>query len=82
MQRALLLDPDNLKMRYNFACDLVTKYHEPEAALEVLVTVFERIAHGMLNLAKTDPDFDALRDDPRFNAMVAAAEARLAAEDR
>jgi adenylate cyclase len=82
MQRALLLDPDNLKMRYNFACDLVTKYHEPETALEVLVTVFEKIAHGMLNLAKTDPDFDALRDDPRFKAMIAAAEARLAAEDR
>jgi len=82
MQRALLLDPDNLKMRYNFACDLVTKYHEPEAALEVLGTVFERIAQGMLNLAKTDPDFDSLRDDPRFNAMVAAAEARLAAGER
>ena len=44
--------------------------------------MFEKIAHGMLNLAKTDPDFDALRDDPRFKAMIAAAEARLAAEDR
>jgi len=29
--------------------------------------------------APTDPDFARLRDDPRFQAMVAAAEARLAA---
>jgi hypothetical protein len=29
--------------------------------------------------AKTDPDFAGLRRDPRFQAMIAAAEARLAA---
>jgi hypothetical protein len=30
-----------------------------------------------MNHAKADPDLDSLRDDPRFVAMVAAAEARL-----
>ena len=34
---------------------------------------------GLLNHAKADPDLDPLRDDPRFKAMIAAAEARLAA---
>jgi hypothetical protein len=34
-----------------------------------------------LNHAKADPDLDLLRDDPRFKAMVAAAEARLAAQN-
>jgi len=29
--------------------------------------------------AKAGPDFDLLREEPRFKAMVAAAEARLAA---
>jgi hypothetical protein len=29
--------------------------------------------------AKVDPDMEAVRDDPRFQAMIAAAEARLAA---
>jgi hypothetical protein len=33
---------------------------------------------GLFNHAKIDPDFDVIRDDPRFQAMVAAAEARLA----
>jgi len=27
---------------------------------------------------KTDPDLDAIRDHPRFKAMLAAAEGRLA----
>ncbi len=37
-----------------------------------------KISIGLLNHAKADPDLDPLRDDPRFQAMVAAAEARLA----
>ena len=30
-----------------------------------------------LNHANADPDFDLIRDHPRFQAMIAAAEARL-----
>jgi hypothetical protein len=45
----------------------------------MLGPVFENLAIGFLNHAKADPDLDPLRDDPRFKAMVAAAEARLAA---
>jgi hypothetical protein len=30
--------------------------------------------------AKVDPDLDPLRDDPRFQAMIAAADARVTAE--
>jgi adenylate cyclase len=36
------------------------------------------LAIGFLNHAKADPDLDPLRGDPRFEAMVAAAETRLA----
>ena len=34
-----------------------------------------------MNFAKVDPDLDPIRDDPRFVAMLEAAEARLAAAD-
>ena len=78
MSRALLIDPDNLIMRYNFACVLATSLGDRDAALDMLGPVLERDAGINLDAAKTDPDFDGLRDDPRFQAMIAAAEARLA----
>ena len=77
--RALLIDPDNLNMRYNFACTLVLDLNEIDAALDLLGPFFETAATGFLNHAKADPDFAALRDNPRFKAMIAAAETRLAA---
>ena len=68
-------------MRYNFACALIINLNEIDAALDLLGP-FSRAAIGFLNHAKADPDFVVLRDNPRFKAMIAAAEARLAAEDR
>jgi adenylate cyclase len=79
MSRALLIDPDNTNMRYNFACTLVVHLKDIDGAFELLGPLFEKIPVGLLNHAKADPDLDPLRDDPRFQAMVAAAEARLAA---
>jgi adenylate cyclase len=79
MNRALLIDPDNVLMRYNFACALATSLGDPEAALDMLGPALERDAGNNLDAAKTDPDFAGLRDDLRFQAMIAEAEARLAA---
>jgi len=79
MNRALLIDPDNMNARYNFACQMAAHLKDSDAALKLLAPVFETLAIGFLNHAKADPDLDLLRDDPRFKAMVAAAEARLAA---
>jgi adenylate cyclase len=79
MHRALLIDPDNLQRRYNFAGVLATSLHDPDAALDMLGPVLERDSGGLVGIASTDPDFASLRDDPRFQAMVGAAEARLAA---
>ena len=45
----------------------------------MLGPVLERDTGGLVRAAPTDPDLAGLRDDPRFQAMLAAAEARLAA---
>jgi adenylate cyclase len=80
MNRALLIDPDNFNMRYNFVCALSVHLKDKEAALEMLGPVFEMITDTFLPYAKADPDLEFLRDDPRYQAMVSAAEARLAAK--
>ncbi len=80
MGRALLIDPENLLMRYNFACGLIAHLNDADAALAMLGPVLAQDpSTTFVRAAKTDPDFDALRDDPSFQAMLAAAEARLAA---
>jgi adenylate cyclase len=82
MNRALLIDPDNLTMRYNFACALGNHLNDKDAALEMLGPALEKMGTGFINHAKVDPDFDCIRDDPRFKAMIAAAETRVASETR
>jgi adenylate cyclase len=80
MSRALLIDPDNWVMRYNFACSLATLLGDRDAALDMLGQALERASgQSLLYDLTTDPDLVGLRGDPRFQAMVAAAEARLAA---
>ena len=78
MARALLIDPKNFNMRYNFACALSVYLKDKKAALDMLGPVFETITETFLPYVKIDPDLDLLRDDPQFKAQLAAAEARLA----
>jgi adenylate cyclase len=78
LQRALLLDPDNLMVRYNVACSLTFRNSDLEGALDLLVPYFERIdSPGQIKHAEIDPDMDPLRKDPRFVEMLASAKQRL-----
>jgi len=77
MHRALLIDPDNIKSRFNFACALV-RLQDNVTALELLQPVFEKMAIGLLNHAKADPDLDPIRGHPRFKRLVESADRRLA----
>ncbi|MBU6477256.1 MAG: hypothetical protein KGQ32_04935, partial [Xanthomonadaceae bacterium] len=79
MERALLMDSGNRNMRYNFACMLVLRLNDKDAALQLLAPLLETVADSFLPYVKADPDLASLRDDPRWVAMVAKAEARLAA---
>ncbi|MGH8362391.1 MAG: TIR domain-containing protein [Gammaproteobacteria bacterium] len=82
MNRAIVIDPDNWDMRYNFACALNCHLKDREAALEMLKPLFGEITGSFLRYLKADPDLESLHADPRYQAMVAAAEARLAAEKK
>jgi adenylate cyclase len=78
--RALLLDPDNLNMRYNLACTLIRQLGDPDEAVEVLAPFFERLnSTTLLRHLEVDPDLDPIRKDPRFQQMAAAARVRLEA---
>jgi adenylate cyclase len=79
IDRALLLDPDNMVMRYNFACNSAVHLKDTDAALAMLDPVVQKATPEFLEHVKVDPDLDPIRDDARFQAMIAAAEARLAA---
>jgi adenylate cyclase len=81
IRRALLIDPDNQNTRYNFACTLTTHLKDIDGALDLLGPYLAQVTRSELEWAKVDPDMDALREDPRFKAMIAEAEARLAAAD-
>ncbi|MGN6850544.1 MAG: TIR domain-containing protein [Sphingomicrobium sp.] len=78
IERGLLLDPDNLSMRYNLACILTVALHDDEGALDVIGPYFEKVNTApQIKHTEADPDFARIRDTPRFQAMLAATKERL-----
>jgi hypothetical protein len=47
-------------------------------SFETLKPVFVNAPAGLIQHSKSDPDLETVRADPRFAAMLAAAEARFA----
>jgi adenylate cyclase len=67
-QRALELYPDDLSALVNGAC-LYAKAGRKEEALELLERVFAR-GWGKRDWVEHDPDYDILREDPRFQQLL------------
>ena len=80
-ERAALLDPDNLSMRYNFACALAAFGADKEGALRQLERSLTNAGAFHVTMVEADPDLDSLRYDPRFRAMIDRAKKRLGIED-
>ena len=79
IDRALLIDPDNLNLRYNFSC-VLAGMGDKEEALKMLQSTLPRAGEYQVRIAETDTDLDCLRDDPRFISMLDKARKRLGME--
>ncbi|MEP7043498.1 MAG: winged helix-turn-helix domain-containing protein [Dokdonella sp.] len=68
-RRSLELYPDDMSALVNAAC-LRAKAGLKDEALEILERVFNR-GWGKRDWVDRDPDYDVLRDDPRFERLLA-----------
>lgn len=77
IDRALLLDPDNMYMRYNLAWPVLAFFNDKEQALELLEPALAKGGRNLVSLAAADRNLDGLRDDPKFQRMLEEAKARV-----
>jgi adenylate cyclase len=66
--RVLAVPTDETSVHFNAAC-VYAKLGRKEEALACLEHVFSR-GYGKRDWVEHDPDYDSLRDDPRFQAML------------
>jgi adenylate cyclase len=79
-ERAMLLDPENRTLRYNLACAMV-KLGENERALDYLDSAMRQSHQQALDWALADTDLDPLRDMPRYQDIMRAAQERVARDE-
>jgi len=79
IKRALLMDPENITMRWNLACALARYTHDHQGAIDLLESFIDRAPAPLVKYLRLDTDLDPLRSDPRFERLAASAEQRIAA---
>jgi adenylate cyclase len=79
VKRAMLMDPENITMRWNLACALSRYLEDVDGAIELLAGFVDKAPPPLVKYLRLDPDLDPLRPDPRFEALVSNAEQSLAA---
>ena len=77
IHRAMVVDPENINVPYNFACVLAAQLGDIEGALDMIEPMMGRQSRSLLLTLLADPDLDSLRDHPRFKGMVAYAMQRV-----
>lgn len=79
-RRALLVDSENLIMRYNLACAFAGDLADTDAALDVLEPWFATATPYELKHLAIDRDMVPIRDHERFQHMMQEAAARTGAK--
>ncbi|HEY1562142.1 MAG TPA: winged helix-turn-helix domain-containing protein [Caulobacteraceae bacterium] len=71
IDRALLVDPDNFLMRYNFACALATSPDDNDLVIDLLDSVMRsNEGASFAKWAATDTSLDPVRGDPRVKTLL------------
>ena len=73
LARSLATDPDDLNIQYNAACTYAL-LGEAERAIGLLESWVPQVGAEMKLWFKHDSDFDAIRDHPRYLALVELSE--------
>jgi adenylate cyclase len=77
--RAVEADPQDTQAQYNAAC-FFSRIGEIERTFDLLDRCIRSMGQWQLDWMKRDPDFDKIREHPRYRSLVAREEARLATE--
>lgn len=75
--RARLVEPGAVNLQYNLACAMAGS-QETELALEALSGIVSKLPPGMVTWLQADADFDPIREDSRFRALIDEVSQRLA----
>jgi adenylate cyclase len=75
--RARLVEPENVNLQYNLACAM-SSLGEIDVTLETLTAIAPRLTSGMMSWMETDTDFDPIREDPGFKALMESLQVRFA----
>jgi adenylate cyclase len=76
--RAQIIEPDDPMDHYNLACALA-QINEPEQALDMLESYENAMTPMTVTWMRQDTDLISLHGHPRFQALIARGETRLAA---
>jgi adenylate cyclase len=75
-RRAVLFDPDNIRLQYNLACGLA-ELGDADAACDLLDGIIDKVSASWLLWIEADNSLDRIRNHPRFVAVVARGASRL-----
>ncbi|MGL4279877.1 MAG: TPR end-of-group domain-containing protein, partial [Albidovulum sp.] len=67
--RIIAADPDDNQARYNVACTYAY-LGEADKAIELIEAWLQHVTHDSEMWIVNDPDFDPIKDHPRFRAIV------------
>jgi adenylate cyclase len=77
IDRALLIAPDNVLMRYNFACLYARDFEDADRAMALLEPLIPEFNASAMKAVVADPDLDILKGNRKFESLTKDALNRL-----